>query len=140
MPYLRVYSRGLPIEQKRIMAQKLTDITLRTFQLPPEQRKRMIVQFVTESQPDRLEDHAPLPSDVDFKLEVILHHPTESGKRAFWQEAATVFADLARPTLWDRVRGAVGGKAAAARVVFQFNELNPAVSDPFVVEQERLAA
>lgn len=140
MPYLRVYSRGLPIEQKRIMAQKLTEITLRAFQLPAEHRKRMVVQFVTESQLDRLDGHASLPSDADFKLEVIVHHLTESRKKDFGKEAVTIFADLAHPTLWERINRALGGKAASQRVVFQFNELSPAVSDPFVVDQDLLAA
>lgn len=118
MPYLRVYSRGLPIQQKRTMAQKLTEVTLRTFQLPPEQRNRMIVQFVTESQLDRLDGHAPLASDVDFKLEVIIHHPTESKKRAFGKEVVNIFADLTRPTLWERISRAVNIKAVSTRVLF----------------------
>jgi len=140
MPYLRVYSRGLPIEQKRVMAQKLTEITLRTFQLPPEQRNRMIVQFVTESQLDGVDGHAPLPNDVDFKLEVIIRHPTESRKKAFGEEAVRIFTELAPPSLWKRISRAIGVKTVSTRVVCQFNELSPGVSDPFVVNQDRLAA
>jgi hypothetical protein len=31
MPYLRLYSRDVSIEQKRVIAQKLIEVTLRTF-------------------------------------------------------------------------------------------------------------
>jgi len=141
MPYLRVYSRGLTIEQKRIIAKKLMEITLRTFQLPPEQRNRMTVQFVTESQVDRLDGHAVLPGNVDFKLEVILHHPTESGKRAFREEAASTFAEFAPPTHWELITRMMGIHSASdERVIFQFSELSPAVSDPFVLDHDRSAA
>lgn len=141
MPYLRVYSRGLPIEKKRVIAQRLMEITLRTFQLPPEQRNRTTVQFVSESPADGLDGHTVIPEDADFKLEVLIHHPTESGKRAFGQEAASTFADLAGPTPWERIGSLFGLNAAATpRVVLQFNELSPAVSDPFVVDQDRMAA
>jgi len=139
MPYLRVYSRGLSIEQKRIIAQRLMEITLHTFRLPPEQRSRMTVQFVTESQLDTFDGHAVIPRDAAFKLELIIHHLTESRKRAFGEEAASIFARLARPTPWERITRMLG-VSSARRVVFQFNELSPAVSDPFVVDQDRLAA
>lgn len=140
MPYLRVYSRGLPIEKKRVIAQKLMEITLRTFQLPPEQRNRMTVQFVSESQTDGLDGQPLVPRGADFKLEVLIHHPTESGKRAFGKEVASTFADLARPTRWRRISSKLGlSSASTPRIVFQFNELSPAVSDPFVVQDRRAA-
>jgi hypothetical protein len=141
MPYLRVYSRGLEIDKKRVIAQRLMEITLRTFHLPPEQRNRMNVQFVSESQTDRDSGLAVIPDDADYKLEVLIHHPTESGKRAFCQEAATTFAELEHPTAWQRITSMLGLRSASEpRVVLQFDELSPAVSDPFIVQQERMAA
>jgi len=141
MPYLRVYSRGLTIEQKRTIAQRLMDVTLHTFQLRPEQRNQMTIQFVTESQLDRLGGHALIPREADFKLEVISHDLTESRKRAFGEEAVSTFAQLEQPTPWERIARMFGvGSASAGRVIFQFNELSPAVSEPFVVNQDRMAA
>lgn len=113
MPYLRVYSRGLPIEKKRIIAQRLLiEITLHTFQLPPGQRNQVPLEFVTESPLDRLDGHALIPGDADFKLEVIIHHLSESGKRAFGEEAVSTFAELGRPTIWERIAGTVGVKSS----------------------------
>ena len=129
------------MEQKRVLAQKLIDITLHTFQLPPEQRNRMNVQFVTESQLDRLDGREVIPRDADFKLEVIVHDLTESRKRAFGEQATSTFAELEPPTRWERIGRMMGlSSAPAHRVVFQFDELSPAVSDPLVMEQDRLAA
>ena len=45
MPYLRVYSQAVPIEQKRVIAEKLIEITLRTFHLRAQERNRITIQF-----------------------------------------------------------------------------------------------
>jgi hypothetical protein len=41
MPYLRLYSRDMPIDEKRLIAQKLIEITRRTFNMPSEKPNRI---------------------------------------------------------------------------------------------------
>jgi phenylpyruvate tautomerase PptA (4-oxalocrotonate tautomerase family) len=64
MPFLRFYSPELPVEQKRLMAQELTEAVLRALHLPDQARDWTTVQFV----PFRSEDFAVagrLMSDTD---------------------------------------------------------------------------
>ena len=46
MPYIRLYSREVPLAEKRVLAEKLIRITLGAFQLGPEERSNTTVQFV----------------------------------------------------------------------------------------------
>jgi hypothetical protein len=142
MPYLRLYSRGLVIEQKRAIAQKLIDITLRTFGLRAEERNRMTFQFITQSEMDRSDGvHGLIPSGADFVLEVLSHDLTERSQRAFGDEATSVLRHFAPVRPWARIARLVGIQTgAASQVVIQFRQLSPAISDPFVVDVERRAA
>ena len=93
MPYLRLYTRDLPIEQKRFIAQKLIEITLRTFKLRANQRYQTSVQFISTSHTSGgggLPEGTP--RGADFTLEVMGHDLTEEKKRAFAEEAAAVLA------------------------------------------------
>jgi len=141
MPYLRLYARDLPIEQKRVIAQKLIQITLRTFHLRPDQRYRTSIQFITRlvSGVDGL--RAAIPHGADFTLEVIGHNLTEEKKRAFAEEAAAMLTPMAPVRLGSRIARMLGIKAnSRQKICLQFNELSPAVSDPFIVDSQRLAA
>ena len=142
MPYLRLYSRDMPIEQKRVIAQKLIDITLRTFHLRPEERNRITIQFIPPPEASGAGGfHLPIPRSADFMLEVMAHHLTEANKRAFTEEAAAML-DQCLPTKASRgIARLLGIKANPVRqIALQFAELSPAISDPFVVEPERRAA
>jgi hypothetical protein len=46
MPYIRLYSRELPLDEKRLIAQELTAIALSAFQLRREERDKITVQFL----------------------------------------------------------------------------------------------
>ena len=142
MPYLRLYARGLPVEQKRVIAQKLIEITLRTFQLRADQRYQTSIQFITLPQPSGVDEaQAESPRVGDFTLEVIGHDLTEEKKRAFAEEAAAMLAHVAPMKPRNRIARAVGIKAKKSRrICLQFNELSPAVSDPFVVDSQQHAA
>jgi hypothetical protein len=135
MPYLRVHSQSLPIDQKRVMAQKLIEITLRAFHLRAEERNQITVQFISQvpAQDNDLKD-------ADFTLEVLGHGLTEEKKAAFIAETAgiTQLIPLQRRGLIERL---LGTKPDTHRqIALQFHELSPAISDPCVVEPLKHAA
>jgi phenylpyruvate tautomerase PptA (4-oxalocrotonate tautomerase family) len=142
MPYLRLYARGLPTEQKRVVAQKLIEITLRTFHLRADQRYQTSVQFITLPQPSGVDEpQAEGPREGDFTLEVIGHNLTEEKKRAFAKEAAAMLAHVTPMKRWNRIARALGIKAKQPQeICLLFNELSPAVSDPFVLDAQQYAA
>ena len=136
MPYLRLYSLDLPIDQKRGIAQQLIEITMRTFHLRADERFRTSIQFITLSQVGGDDGLChDIPSDADCTLEVMGHDLTEEKKRAFAEEAAVVLTHLVPVKPWSRIARLLGIKAGKPqRIAFQFNELSPAISDPFVVD------
>jgi len=130
MPYIRLYARDLSIEQKSVIAQKLIEITLRTFCLSAEQRYQTSVQFITLPETD--DDDSP--HDADFTLEVMGHDLTEEKKRAFAESAVAMLTKLVHVTPWRRITHLLGIKNdSQQQIALQFNELSPAVSDPFLV-------
>lgn len=142
MPYLRLYARDLPTEQRRVIAQELIEITLRTFQLHADQRYQTSIQFITQPQPSEVDEpQAAVPREGEFTLEVIGHNLTKGKKRAFAQEAAAMLAHVAPMKPRNRIARLLGIKAKPAQQIsFQFNELNPAISDPFVMDSQPRAA
>ncbi len=140
MPYLRLYARDLPIEQKRFIAQKLIEITLRTFHLRSDQRYRTSIQFITRSQTVNGPKPA-IPRGADFTLEVMGHNLTVEKKGAFAEEAVAMLTPLVPVKLRGRIARMLGIKAnSRQKICLQFNDLSPAVSDPFIVDSQRLAA
>jgi phenylpyruvate tautomerase PptA (4-oxalocrotonate tautomerase family) len=142
MPYLRLYARDLPMQQKRVIAQGLIDITLRTFKLRASQRYQTSVQFITISPGSEVGDEqAEIPRGADFTLEVIGHNLTEEKKRAFAEEVAALLTPMAPIRLGPRIVRLLGIRANTHRqIALQFNELSPAVSDPFVADSQPHAA
>jgi hypothetical protein len=128
MPYLRVYSPDVPIQQKRVIAQRLIEITLRTFRLPAQERNRITIQFL------------PVPGEADLRLEVIGHDLTEEKKNAFAEEARAMLTHLAPVKPRSRIASFLGTHCDAPwQIVLQFDELSPAISDPFVYPERRAA-
>ena len=142
MPYLRLYARELPTEQRRVIAQKLIEITLRTLQLRADQRYQTSIQFITQSHLSGIDEPpGPAPSEGDFTLEVIGRNLTEEKKRAFSEEAAALLAHIAPAKPGNRITRLLGIKSKRPQQIrLQFNELNPAVSDPFVLDPQQYAA
>jgi hypothetical protein len=129
MPYVRVYSQAVPIEQKRVIGEKLIEITLRTFHLRAQERNRIAIQFQA------------IPRGSDFTLELIGHDLTEEKRKAFAEEASAMLTRLVPVKPRSRIARLLGIKWNAPRqVVLEFDELNPAISDPFVADPERRAA
>jgi hypothetical protein len=138
VPYLRLYSPDITLDQKRVAAQKLIEITLRTFHLRPAERNRITIQFI--SQPPARGVHGlypAIPRRADFTLEVIGHDLTEEKKSAFAEEASAMLAHLGSGKPRSRIARLLGIKADRTRqIALQFNELSPAISDPFVGDPE----
>src|ERR1017187_9970858 len=101
----------------------------------PDQRYRTSIQFITRSQAVNGPKPA-IPRDADFTLEVMGHNLTEEKKRAFAEEAAAMLTPLVPVKLRKRIARLLGIKADSTRqIALQFNELSPAISDPFVVDR-----
>ncbi len=137
MPYLRLYSRDLPITGKRIIAERLIDITIRTFHLRPQERNQVTIQFVTLPREHEVRSF----SKTDFMLEVIGHNLTEGTKEAFSEEAAAMLVDWTPITPMTHFARLMHVAARTRKkIAFQFNELSPAVSEPFVENSEHWTA
>lgn len=141
MPYLRLHSRDLPIEQKRVIGQRLIEITLRTFHLRPQERNRITIQFIPPPQVSGVDgSQLAIPRGADSMLEVIAHHLTNAEKRAF-AEAAVMLAQLLPTKASSRIARLLGIRADPARqIAVQFDELSPAISDPVVIDPDQRAA
>lgn len=141
MPYLRLYSQQIGIEQKRVIAQKLIQITLRTFQLRPEDSNRITIQFVPLPHSDAAGSDYSEPPGSELSLEVLAHNLTREKKTAFAKQATDALATVvAGRSGWGIARFFGIKSDAPAQVFIQFNSLSPGISDPFVPEPERRAA
>jgi hypothetical protein len=141
MPYLRVYAQGLPTEDKRVIAQKLIEITLRTFKLHANQRYQTSIQFITQAPLSGIDEPAAaIPRDGQITLEVIGHDLTEEKKRAFAREASAMLAHAVPMRPSNPIARVLGIKRRQQQICLQFNELSPAVSDPFVMDSHQCAA
>jgi hypothetical protein len=127
MPYLRLYSSEMTIRQKRLLAQRLTDITLRTLQLRSDQKSLITIQFVPFPEAAAHPEFAPeIPSSADVAVEVVGHNLTANKRKAFTEEVSAALTGVvpAKRTGWiDRLlRREVN---AAKQIALQFNELVP---------------
>jgi hypothetical protein len=138
MPYLRLHLPEVSIEQKRVIAHELIDITLRSFRLRRADRYQISIEFV--SQPH---SHA-WPSSrrgANFTMEVLGHNLTEAQKRTF-SEAATAMLEHVLPQKAQRRIARLFGihVEPLRKVDFHFGELSPAISEPFVMHAGSTAA
>jgi hypothetical protein len=137
-----VYFPEASIEKRRFIAQKFIDVTLRSFRLRAEDRHCISVEFISTS-PVRRENHIPPTTENgdDLMVEVIGHDLTEERKHAFSGEAAAVLDEFFTPRWQNRITRFFGIEThTAPKIAFRFGELNPAVSEPFVVHPSSLAA
>ncbi len=135
MPFLRVRSHSLPVDQKRVMAQKLIDITLHAFRLRAEERHQITIQFVSqEAAQDSDRNYA------DIALDVMGHDLTEDKKAAFAEETTGMINHL-MPRKSGLIARLLGNTADAHRqVALQFHELSAATADSSVGQPLRRAA
>ena len=127
MPYLRLYSPDLPMSQKRVIAQKLIEITLRAFHLPAEDRRRITVQFVPLPELCALPDlRTCLPSDADSTLEVNDRDLTEDKIRDFAAEVVPMLEACLSTKPRGRIARLLRWPNAAQQIAVQFHELGRA--------------
>jgi hypothetical protein len=126
MPYLRVYGSDVPLAQKRLIAQKLIEITLRAFQLRAEDRHRISIQFIPLPRFSAVAGLEPvIPHEAGFLLEVNDHDLTEEKKRAFAEEAKPMLTQELATKPGSPLARLLGIKPDISRqVALQFNELN----------------
>jgi phenylpyruvate tautomerase PptA (4-oxalocrotonate tautomerase family) len=142
MPYLRLHLPEVPLEQKRVIAQKVIEITMRAFGLRPQERYQVSVEFISERQSSMADSfHHESQREANCLFEVIGHDLTEKKKRAFAEETSAFLTPLL-PANWKmRLARLLGVKPNESRqIAFQFGELSPAVSEPFVVYSGSQAA
>ena len=124
MPYLRLYSSDLPVTQKRVIAQKLIEITLRAFRLQAGDRHSITVQFVTLPELCAVPGlRASLPPDADSTLEVTDHDLTEEKIRKFAEEAVPMLETSLSTKPIGRIARLLGRANAAQQIAVQFHEL-----------------
>jgi hypothetical protein len=126
MPYIRLYSREVPLAKKRILAEKLITIALGAFRLCPEDRHQITVQFMPQSMSPARFDQLFRRGEKSAVLEVSDHELTV--------EKITAFVEAATPLLSQSVAIRHGGPIArmlgwdtdpARQVAFQFNDTGP---------------
>ena len=142
MPYIRVYLPKASVDDRRFIARKLIDVTLRTFHLRADERHRISVEFVSSS-PARWADYLVHEAEdrEDFMVEVMAHELSEERERAFSNAAAAVLDEFLTFRWQSRIARLLGiNMHAHPKIAFRFGELNPAVSEPFVVHSGPLAA
>jgi hypothetical protein len=143
MPYLRLYSSEMTIQQKRLLAQRLTDITLRTLQLRSDQKNLITIQFVPfpEAAAADKELAAIVPSGADIAVEVVGHNLTVNKRKAFTDEVSAVLTGLVPAKRVGWIGRLLRREANAARqIALQFNELVPEDAGCSFEEHERMAA
>jgi phenylpyruvate tautomerase PptA (4-oxalocrotonate tautomerase family) len=129
----------ISIAQKRHIAQKLIDMTLRTFQLRSSERDQITIQFLSQPGSRRR---------ADCHLEIRSHDLTAENKRAFAEEVAPMLVRSLHLHVKNRLAWLMGQESKMSpevEVRFQelpIDEVSPSdwkVGDVFVAEWRRVA-
>ena len=144
MPYLRLYCSEIPVAQKREIARNLIDITLKTFALRREDRRRMIVQFQELWKANRANESQSVSQKDDCILEVNADGLTDEKKKAFAEEVTPMLGRSLHRAPESRLARFFGFKAEPTRqIAIQFNDLGLAERvrrEPAVTVFDRRAA
>jgi hypothetical protein len=128
-----LYSRDVPLEQKRVIARKLIEVTLDAFRLRPDDRHRITIQFLPQRRRwiEATVDPEQFQPSPDLTVEVRDHNLTEDKRKAFAAAAARVLNESVAKKFRHRIVRFLGGRADDARqVAFQFKELEPLAGPP----------
>lgn len=121
MPYIRLYSRSLALDQKRSIAHKLISITERVFQLHPEERGNINVQFLPPPLPGELAPLGPPNESADVFVEVSDRYLTAAKAAAFAEASAPMLSGAVLSSQSRRLARMLGLEAdLALQVAFQF--------------------
>jgi phenylpyruvate tautomerase PptA (4-oxalocrotonate tautomerase family) len=120
VPYLRVFSPYIPAAQKRLIVQKLIEITSRAL---AEDRHRINIQFILLPHIGSVSGFGPaIPRDADFFLEVNHNGLTEEKKRAFAEEVKPMLTQVLgarRGSRFTRMLGIRPGISRQVALLFQ---------------------
>src|ERR1700756_2282100 len=123
MPYIRLYSREVPLAEKRMLAEKLIRRTLGAFQLRPEERSSITVQFVPRHFAVGSFDSAFSAEEPSAVLEISHHDLTVHKIQALVEAATPVLQQSAAGPHPGRIPRMLRMQADPARQIgFQFNE------------------
>jgi hypothetical protein len=122
MPYIRLYSRSLPLQRKRSIAHQLISITERTFQLSPEECANINVQFLPPPLSGEGPSLDPSSQTADVFVEVSDRYLTAEKITAFVEASAPILSSAVLTSESRRFARALGLEAdPALQVAFQFN-------------------
>ena len=126
MPFLRLYSRDVPLDEKRSIAQKLISITIDAFHLTPVDRDLICIQFVPRHRSPAaasvLHDEPQQPSEM--VLEVLDDDLTVEKITAFVQAATPVLSRSSAASRLSHFARLLGIRLVPSRqVAFQFSEM-----------------
>jgi hypothetical protein len=143
MPYIRLYSRDMSLAEKRVVAEKLISIALNAFQLAPEERYRISVQFMPRHFSRAAADE--LPSEAEAVLEVSDYHLTVHTIASFVDAATPMLSQSAVVKPPSRLARWLGMEPDPAKqIAFQFTDtVSPGwdvVSNNFAFRPMRKAA
>ena len=125
MPYLRLYSREVSLAEKRVLAEKLIGITLGAFDLQPEERASITVQFVPRHFASDNLDPLPSAKEPAAVLEISDRSLTVHKIRALVAAATPMLRASAVVPRPGRIARMLGLEADASRQIgFQFNEMS----------------
>ncbi len=123
MPYIRLYSREVSLEEKRLLAQKLISIALDALQLRPEERNKINVQFIGRKLLPTVVDslfHSDKPAAL---LEISDHDLTVRKITAFVDAAIPILSQSTVVGLKVRIARLLGiAPDASGQIKFQFND------------------
>jgi len=142
MPYIRLYSRDVPLHEKRWIAQRLISITQRTFHLLPENADNITIQFLPRYKSPAVIDATESGSTETPEITL------EVSSEQLPAESVSAFVEAAAPMLSHSA--AVGRRGHLARllrmgvdetrqIAFQFNQLNSQMSETPVVFEIKAA-
>ncbi len=130
MPYIRLYSRDISLGEKRSLADKLISIALSAFQLRPEERYKISIQFVPRSlSPSRI-DSLFRSDRAAAVLEVCDPNLTVQNITSFVEAATPVLGESTVIGPARRMARILGLEPEPVRqIAFQFNETSSPARD-----------
>ena len=123
MPYIRLYSREVSLEEKRLLAGKLIAITLSALKLRPEERERITIQFIPRHLSPRTVDALFRSEEAAAVVEVSDRDLTARKINAFVDAATPVLSRSAIVGRGSRIAHLLGFAPDSSRqIAFQFNQ------------------
>jgi hypothetical protein len=123
VPYIRLYSKDISLVEKRLLAEKLITIALDAFQLSPNERYKISVQFVPRNLSPAAIDSLFRSESAAAVLEVCDPNLTVHHVTAFVEAATPVLGESTVVRRTHRMARMLGLHPNPSRqIAFQFSE------------------